>query len=209
MKAFFALLVQCFANLLSCLRPIDLRDSYGAAPRMLGASTPYKARYLRETALALALSACGAVGHFEVGKTSYGGAVSAEARPSDTFEGVAVHVSSDPVRDAVDDEVQATVVLLWARDTPPTLNKDLFVSDNVFVPLIRISCFCGGREVAYTEPVPSGRVRFSKLEGTGSALKVEGELELTFKGQIALTSGGVLYDDETVKVSAFGFKLNR
>ncbi len=152
-------------------------------------------------------SACGPSGSFQIGSQAY----AAESVEAQLFEeggltGLDIVLESDPVRAVIDDELAVRVTLLWAKESPPIVNRDLHVSGESYVALVRVRCACGSKADAFVEPQASGKVRFSRLAIEGSNIDVQGELELTFKGQIALISGGV-FEETELKVRAAGFRV--
>jgi hypothetical protein len=156
-------------------------------------------------ACGLVLGACGQSGSFQVNKRSYNAdqiTATRLAQPPDGKDGVDVTLKSNPTASVVSDEISVRVTLLWDAAKPPPLNRDIAVSDGALIVLARVACFCGGTEDPFTEPVPSGKIRFSSLDATKG---VQGDFDLSFKGQVALVSGGVLYADDTLKAKASGF----
>ena len=127
------------------------------------------------------------------------------ASPPAGKTGVDIVLKSDPVASAVDDEVLARVTLLWDEGKAPPVGRDIALSEGVVVAVGRIGCFCGGKDGAFAEPVASGKVRFHVIDDK----TVRGDFDLSFKGQVALTSGGILYDDDTLKVRAANFEMKR
>ena len=155
--------------------------------------------------LLLSLSACGPSGSFQVSSRNYYADQLTATRlqnPPDGKAGLDILLKSDPEGNAVDDEVQVRVTLVWDASSPPPLNRELSISDGAIVAIARVACFCGGTGSTFSEPSVSGKISFTSLD---DELGIEGSIDLSFKGQIALTSGGVLYEDETLRVRASRF----
>jgi hypothetical protein len=153
----------------------------------------------------LLVAACGPSGSFQLSARNYYAdqlTATRLANPPAGKVGVDVVLKSDPERNAVDDEVQVRVTLLWDAASPPPLNREISVSDGAISAIVRMGCFCGGSDTTFTEPAVSGKFSFTSLD---DELGIEGSLDLSFKGQIGLLSGGVLYEDETLRVRASRF----
>lgn len=159
--------------------------------------------------LLAAASGCGPSGHFNLQGRGYAADVMSAALVSNgDVEGVDVLLKADPNGSAIDDEVGVRVTLLWRQAARPRAGSALSIDDSALSALVRVQCFCGSTDAAFTEPVASGSVRFDSFEvdeESGRLLGLSGQLELTFKGQLALLSGGVYAEDETLTVSASGF----
>ena len=151
------------------------------------------------------VGACGPSGSFQLSARNYYANQLTATRlqnPPQGKAGLDVVLKSDPEGNAVDDEVQVRVTLLWDAAAPPPLNREISVSDGAVSVIVRMGCFCGATGSTFTEPSASGKFSFTAID---DELGVEGSLDLSFKGQIALISGGVLYDDETLRVRASRF----
>lgn len=162
---------------------------------------------MRVPLFALFLAACGPSGSFTLPDRSYNAdqiRASLMPAPPEGKIGIDVELKSDPVAAAIDDEVSVRVTLLWDAESPPPKDRDLSIGDGVIIALARIGCFCGGKDTAFTEPTVSGKVRFSEIDPKKG---IKGDFDLSFKGQIALTQGGVIYDDATLKARATGFAV--
>ena len=156
-----------------------------------------------------ALVACGPSGSFEFSDRTYSAEkLTAQTVTNEGLTGIDVLLAADPIRQASDDEISVRVTLMWPIGSPPATDKDIALGGAALVALVRIACYCGGKDEAFMEPVVSGKVRFSKLS-LDATIEIEGHFDAVFKGQLALISGGILYEDETLTVHVSGFKATK
>ena len=147
----------------------------------------------------LLFSGCGS-GGFKIGNDRYApSGISAEALHEEAIDGVRVTIRSQGTHSVGDDSVAVNVTLYWSKLAPPAYEQELKLdNEGSYRATVDVDCRCAGLVKPLALPKLTGKFKLEKFDDK----TLRGWFDVKFAGDIALTTGGVGFENSQVTANA-------